>query len=44
MAKALRELGYTVYDFEEHLEENMDKFNDYFAGYKDSSELMEAYR
>ena len=44
MAKALRELGYTVYDFEEHLEENMDKFNDYFDGYKDSSELMEAYR
>ena len=44
IGRALRELGYSVHDFEEHLEEHMDMFNDYFDGFTDSSQLMEAYR
>ena len=43
MAKALRELGYTVNDLEEHIDLHMDKFVDYMDGVKDSQELMEAY-
>jgi len=43
MAKALRELGYTVNDLWEHVDLHMDKFVDYMDGVKDSQELMEAY-
>ena len=43
MANALRELGYSVNDLEEHIDLHMDKFVDYMDGVKDSQELMEAY-
>ena len=44
MAMALRELGYTVYDFEEHIDFHLDKFVDFMDGVTDSAELMEAYK
>ncbi len=44
MAMALRELGYSVYDFEEHVDFHLDKFVDFMDGVKDSAELMEAYK
>ena len=43
MASALRELGYSVNDFEQHVDDHMDKFVDYMDGVKDSRELIEAY-
>eukprot|EP00088_Acartia_fossae_P028127 TRINITY_DN2891_c0_g1_i1.p1 TRINITY_DN2891_c0_g1~~TRINITY_DN2891_c0_g1_i1.p1 ORF type:complete len:294 (+),score=33.28 TRINITY_DN2891_c0_g1_i1:40-882(+) len=44
MALALRELGYVVHDFEEHVDFHMDDYLDYFDGVKDSHDLMEKYR
>jgi len=44
MAMALRELGYSVHDFEEHMQLNMDRYLDFFDGKCDSTELMEQYR
>jgi len=44
MAKALRELGYIVHDFEEHVDLHLDDYLDFLEGRKDSKELMEAYR
>jgi len=44
MALALRDLGYSVHDFEEHLEENLDNYVNFFEGYTDSKLLMEKYR
>ena len=32
MALALRELGYSVHDFEEHLQFNLDNYLDFFEG------------
>ena len=44
MAKALRQLGYNVYDLEEHIDLHMDTFVDFMDGVTDSTELMEAYK
>jgi len=43
MAKALRELGYIVHDFEEHVDLHLDDYLDFLEGRKDSKDLMEAY-
>lgn len=44
MALALRDLGYSVHDFEEHMQLNMDRYLDFFEGRCDSADLMEQYR
>ncbi|XP_023339543.1 uncharacterized protein LOC111709854 isoform X2 [Eurytemora carolleeae] len=44
MATALHDLGFSVHDFEEHLELNLENYLDFLDGKKDSSFLMEQYR
>ena len=44
MALALRELGYTVHDFEEHLQFNLDNYLDYFEGRVGPEVFLEMYK
>jgi len=44
MALALRELGYSVHDFEEHLQYNLDNYLDYFEGRLGEEVFLEMYR
>ena len=44
MANALRELGYSVHDFEEHLEYNLDNYMDYIEGRRGEEVFYEMYR
>ena len=44
LALALRHLGYSVHDYEEHLQYNLDHYLDYFQGRTDSSLLVEKYQ
>ena len=43
MALALRELGYTVHDFEEHLELHLNDFLDFYEGRITGKEFMKMY-
>ena len=43
MAMALRELGYSVHDFEEHLQYNLDNYLDYFEGRVGPEVFLEMY-
>lgn len=44
MANALRELGYSVHDFEEHLEYNLENYMDYIEGRRGEEVFYEMYR
>ena len=44
MALALRELGYSVHDYEEHLHLNLDHYLDYFEGRADVAHVVERYQ
>jgi len=44
MALALRELGYSVHDFEEHLVLHLDDFVNYFEGKTDSGPLIHKFK
>ena len=43
MAMALRDLGYTVHDFEEHVDINLDRYINFMDGKTDSAPLMSQY-
>ena len=44
MALALRELGYSVHDYEEHLHLNLDHYLDYFEGRADVAHVVARYQ
>ena len=44
MANALRKLGYSVHDFEEHLEYNLENYVDYIEGRLGEEVFLEMYR
>ena len=44
MALALSQLGYTVHDFEEHNEYNLDNYLDFFEGRVGEEIFLEMYR
>ena len=44
MANALRTLGYSVHDFEEHLEYNLENYVDYLEGRVGDEVFTEMYR
>ena len=44
MANALRTLGYSVHDFEEHLEYNLENYVDYLEGRVGEEVFTEMYR
>merc|ERR1719341_1116228 len=44
MAAALRQLGYKVYDFAEHLQLHMEDHLEFFEGRTDSTQLLELYK
>ena len=44
MALALRELGYSVHDFEEHLQFNLDNYLDFFEGRVGEEVFLEMYK
>ena len=44
MANALRTLGYSVHDFEEHLEYNLENYVDYLEGRVGEEVFLEMYR
>ena len=44
MTLALRELGYSVHDFEEHLQFNLDNYLDYFEGRLGEEVFLEMYK
>ena len=44
MTLALRELGYSVHDFEEHLQFNLDNYLDYFEGRLGDEVFLEMYK
>ena len=43
MAKALRELGYIVYDFEEHIDLHLDDFLDFYEDRMETKDFMKIY-
>ena len=44
MALALRELGFSVHDFEEHLQFNLDNYLDFFEGRLGEEVFLEMYK
>ena len=44
MANALRRLGYSVHDFEEHLEYNLENYVDFIEGRRGEEVFLEMYR